>query len=124
MNGFMIRESALKDDHYYIDYNGEYELSKLSSCTGITESVIEHIYLEHDGAFDSDKAVFYFSKRGNAADAVEELNSRVIRSKTSRTVELTEEEIEYIRKALINEDSNIIFTKNTVRTSIFNKLNK
>ncbi|MDF1617720.1 hypothetical protein [Petrocella sp. FN5] len=124
MNGFMIRESALKDNYYYIDYNGEYELSKLSACTGITEKVIEHIYMEYDGVLDSDKGVFYFNKRGNAADAVEDLNSRVIRSKTSRTVELTEEEIEYIRKALINEDSNIIFTKNTIRTSIFNKLNK
>lgn len=124
MNGFMIRESALKDDHYYIDYNGEFELSKLSSCTGISENVIEHAYLEHDGLLDSDKEVFYFSKRGNAADAVEDLNSRIIRSKTSRTVELTEEEIEYIRKALINEDSNIIFTKHSIRTSIFNKLNK
>ncbi|MCF8020850.1 MAG: hypothetical protein K9L62_15840 [Vallitaleaceae bacterium] len=124
MNGFMIRESALKENHYYIDYNGEYEMSKISSCTGIAENVIEHIYLDHEGVLDSDKEVFYFNKRGNAADAVEALNNRVIRSKTSRTVELTEEEIEYIRKALINEDSNIIFTKNSIRTSIFNKLNK
>lgn len=124
MNGFMIRQSALKDGAYYIDFNGEYEISKMSSCTGITENTIHHIYEDHKGVFDTNKHVYYFEQRGNAADAVEELSTKLFRSKVTRTVELTEEEIEFIRKALINEDSNIIFMKNDMRTSIFNKLNK
>lgn len=123
MNAFMIRRSALKDDTFYIDFNGEYEVSALSMKTKITESEIHHAYETNGGEFDDERNVYYFSKHGAAADAVEMLSSKVKRGNISRIVELTEEEIEYIRKALINEDSNIIFTNNNVREKIFNKLN-
>lgn len=124
MNGFMIRQSALKDGWYYIDFDGEFEVPELSRKTKITENVINHIYQENSGEFDVAHSVYYFPKHGYAADAVQVLNSKLKNSNVTRRVELTEEEIEYIRKALINEDSNIIFTNNQIRTSIFTKLNR
>lgn len=124
MNDFMIRQSALKDGQYYIDFRGEYEIGVISHKTRITENVINHAYQENKGVYDSERQVYYFPKRGNAADAAKILSDNLKQSGISRTVELTEDEIEYIRKALINEDSNIIFTKNTIRASIFDKLNR
>ncbi len=124
MKTFMIRDSAMKDGHYYIDFNGEYEVSRISSCTGITENFINHVYEDNGGVYESEKKVYYFQKRGLAVDAVKLLQGKLKPSKVGRTVELTEEEVEYIRKALINEDSNIIYTNNRIRTSIFDKLNE
>ncbi len=124
MNTFMIRQSALQDNCYYIDFDGEYEIAGISRTTGITENEIHHIYEDNHGVFTADKHVYYFEKRGNAADAVESLNARLRPSKVGKTITLTEEEIEYIRKALINEDSNIIYTNTKVRDGIFDKLNR
>lgn len=124
MNQFMIRNSAMKDNMYYIDFNGEYEISGISSCTGITENYIHHVYEDNQGVYDPERKVYYFKERGYAAEAVNTLQERVIPSRTTRTVELTEEEIEYIRRALINEDSNIIYTNSRIRSNIFNKLNE
>lgn len=123
MKTFMIRRSALKDGNYYIDFDGAYEISDISSCTGITENVIHHIYEDSKGHYDPDKHVYYFSEYGYANDAMEELRKAFRPSKVNKTVELTEEEIEYIRRALINEDSNIIYTNSNIRANIFNKLN-
>ena len=123
MRTFMIRESAMRDGAFYIDFAGEYEISGISTFTGITENVIHQIYENNDGDYDSDRNVYYFSRRGNAAEAVNALRVKLKPAKVSRTVTLTEEEIEYIRKALINEDSNMIFTKSSIRDSIFDKLN-
>lgn len=124
MSQFMIRTSALGEENFYIDFNGEYEVYKIASCTGINENIIDDTYNIYSGKYSKEKNVYYFNKRGNAVEVVEVLTDKLKRSMVTRTVDLTENEIEYIRKALINEDSNIIFTNNGVRTSIFNKLNQ
>ena len=124
MNSFMIRQSAMRSGAYYIDFNGEYEISGISSCTGIPENTIHHIYEDNEGSYDSTRNVYYFEQHGFAAEAVNALRERVNPARVGRTVTLTAEEIEYIRKALINEDSNIIYTKSKIRDSIFDKLNR
>lgn len=124
MRTFMIRESALKQGQFYIDFGGEFEVSNISAVTGITENNIDQIYERNGGVYNSEKNVYYFSHRGNAADAVNDLRSLLRPARMGRTVELTEEEIEYIRRALINEDSNIIYTKSKIRDAIFDKLNR
>ena len=124
MKTFMIRESAMKQEHYYVDFNGEYEISGISSCTGITENAIRHVYEKNEGIYDADRNVYYFLKYGYAAEAINELRGNLKPARVGRTVTLTEKEIEYIRKALINEDSNIIYTKSKIRDSIFDKLNQ
>lgn len=120
----MIRESAIQVDHYYVDFDGEYELSGISSCTGITENTIHHIYENNQGIYDADRDVYYFPKYGFAADAVNALRGALKPAKIGRTITLTEDEIEHIRRALINEDSNIIYTKSKIRDAIFEKLNQ
>jgi len=124
MKTFMIRQSAMKQGQFYIDFNGEYEISTISSCTGIPSHTIQSIYEQSSGTYNSDRNVYYFPMHGHAADAVNILRSNLKPAKVGRTVNLTEEEIEYIRRALINEDSNIIYTKGKIRDSIFDKLNQ
>ena len=124
MQTFMIRESAMRQEHYYLDFDGEYEISGISSCTGITENTLQQVYENNNGIYDTVRNVYYFPKYGFAADAVNELRGHLKPARVGRTVVLTGEEIEYIRKALINEDSNIIYTKSKIRDSIFDKLNR
>lgn len=124
MSQFMIRRSALKEGSYYIDFMGEYEVKQISGMTKIPGNTIDHIFVQNGGDFDSKNQVYYFSEYGHATDAVKELEEHIKPRNITRSLELTEEEIEYIRRALINEDSNVIFTKNSIRASIFNKLNR
>lgn len=124
MKTFMIRQSAMRDDAHYIDFDGEYEISGISKCTGITENTIHQIFESNKGVYDNERNVYYFAQYGLAAEAVNELRGRLMPAKMGRTVTLSAEEIEYIRKALINEDSNIIHTKIKIRDSIFDKLNQ
>ena len=124
MKTFMIRQSAMKQGQFYIDFDGEYEISGISACTGIASNTIQHLYDNSGGIYDSERNVYYFPMHGNAADAVNTLRGHLKPTKVGRTVNLSEEEIEYIRRALINEDSNIIYTKSKIRDSIFDKLNR
>jgi len=124
MKRFMIRKSALGDDWYYIDFDGEYEVAAISRITGITENLIHQIYEETKGTYDSERKVYYFAKRGLAVDATDRLKGKLKKSKMTKVIELTEEEVEYIRKALIKEDSNMIFTNKRIQTTLFNKLNE
>ncbi|PKM95751.1 MAG: hypothetical protein CVU84_02810 [Firmicutes bacterium HGW-Firmicutes-1] len=121
-NGFMVRKSGVKDGNYYIDFEGEYIPENIKKLTGIDS--ITDIYKNNKGEYDEEHDVYYFPSVDNAENAINDLVKLLRKSDHVRKVELTESEIEYIRRALINEDSNVIFTKNKIRESIFDKLNR
>lgn len=123
MKKFMIRQSALAENQYYIDFSGEYTVPDIGRITGITENFIHKTYEDAGGVYNSERKVYYFSSYDLAVAATTILGENLKHSKMVKTIELTEEEIEYIRKALINQDSNIIFKNNRIKTTIFNKLN-
>lgn len=122
-NNFIVRKSGLKEDIYYIDYQGEYKLKQISTITGINMEKLTNIYETYKAFYDETIGVYYFNSVDKAEAVIEELLKLTKLSKNVKTISLTEEEIEYIRRALINEDSNVIFTKAKIRDSIFNKLN-
>lgn len=121
-NGFMVRKSGVKETNYYIDYDGEYTVDDIRKATGIDDII--NIYKNHQAEYDDTRNVYYFNSEEQADDAINDLVKLLKKSEHVRKVELTESEIEYIRRALINEDSNVIFTKNKIRESIFDKLNR
>lgn len=121
-NGFMVRKSSIKEKGYYIDFEGEYSIDGIKKLTGI--DTIQAIYLEYKAIYDEEREVYYFESEDIADQAITALVKLLRKSEHVRKVELTESEIEYIRRALINEDSNVIFTKNKIRESIFDKLNR
>ncbi len=120
---FIIRKSAVQEG-FYIDFEGEYEPEKIEAITGIDVAVIKETCLRFRGVFNQELNVYYFKTKDYAEQVVAELSKKTKPAKNVVMVELTTEEIEYIRKALINEDSNVIFTKSKIRTSIFDKLNR
>lgn len=123
MIDLVARRSALYDK-YYIDYKGMYHISDIAKALGLNMAAMEDIYKENGGVYHEERQVYYFDSFDKVKEVVDLLVKKVRPSAIERQISLTEEEVEYIRKALINEDSNVIFTKTSIRESIFKKLNR
>lgn len=124
ISGFVLRKSGVKEGNYYIDFSGEYQPEMIKKETGIHADKIVQIYKEFNGLYNEQLEVYYFSSEEDGNNAIKSLVKFLKKSDHIKQVELTESEIEYIRRALINEDSNVIFTKSKIRESIFDKLNR
>lgn len=122
-SNFVVRKSAY-NGAYYIDYNGHYTLQDISNEIHQPVKKLQEVYEKFDGTFSSEMNVFYFPSLELAKHAVEEALSGVDAADRGKAIYLTESEIEYIRKALINEDSNIISLKTKIKDTIFKKLNE
>lgn len=123
-SNFIIRASGVMEGYFYIDFEGEYHPDRIHLITDVPIEKIVEIYKNHGGVYNEKYDVYYFETRAAAEDVIELMAKKIKPAKNVRQVELTEQEIEYIRKALINEDSNLIFTKGKIRDSIFEKLNR
>lgn len=123
-NGFVLRKSGVREGAYYIDFSGEFQPEMIKKETGINADKIVGIYQEHKGEYNEQVDVYYFPSQIDGENAIKALVKLLKKSDHVKTVELTEGEIEYIRRAMINEDSNVIFTKSKIRESIFDKLNR
>jgi hypothetical protein len=119
---FLVRKSGKREGSFYIDYQGLYKTVDLAKVTGLQATLIREIYLSNGAAYDDALDVFYFPDEGKANRGVAAILKK-IRYEKGRVVFLTEAEIEYIRKALINESNNTIRVKNKVKDAIFDKLN-
>ncbi len=123
VSNFIVRVSGRKPDSYYIDYSGSYKVIDISRISGIEPSEVKEIYLGNGAAFDETLDVYYFGSRESAQKAVSDIASKIKTEQRGKLIFLTMSEIEYIRKALINEGSNTIHIKDKIKDSIFNKLN-
>lgn len=123
-HGFVLRRSGVKEGAYYIDFEGEFQPEMIKKETGISAEKIIQIFQDHNGEYNEPVGVYYFTSTDDGESVIKALVKLLKKSDHVRTVELTESEIEYIRRALINEDSNVIFTKSKIRESIFDKLNR
>ena len=122
-SNFIVRKSGINSNLLYIDFNGKYDIYHLQELTGISQDKIKTIYEKNGGNYSQESNVYYFDSKEMAQNAIDQLSKFIKPAYNVKTISFTEAEIEYIRKALINEESNIIFTKNKVRESIFQKLN-
>jgi hypothetical protein len=120
---FVVRMSGLRENSYYIDYLGAYKIDEIAELVGIKASVIKEKYLLNQAEHEESIDVYYFKSMENAQNAISEILKGVKEEKKGRTIVLTEAEVEYIRRALINEGSNTIHLRNKVKDAIFKKLN-
>ena len=120
---FIVRTSGRKQGNYYIDCFGVYKLKDIAKTAGIGPSAVKDIYLSNNALLDEIMDVYHFGSIEEAQKAISEIYSKIRSEKRGKIVFLTEQEIEYIRKALINEGSNTIHIKNSVKDKIFEKLN-
>lgn len=119
-----IRGSGRNPGKCYLDLNGSYALSEIAEAIHAGRSELEQIVGKNDAAFDSDIGVWYFPDRDRALAALQEIEGRFCATEAGRSVYLTNEEIEYIRQALINEGSNVISVRNELKHRIFEKFNR
>lgn len=122
-SNLIVRLSGRKANSYYIDYSGVYKIIEIAKVAGMKPSAVKEIYLGNGGVYDETQDVYYFSSLDSAKKAVSEICSNIHDDKKGRLVLLTEGEVEYIRKALINEGSNTIHISSRVKDAIFKKLN-
>ncbi|MDD2504558.1 MAG: hypothetical protein PHG58_12060 [Clostridia bacterium] len=122
-SGFIVRKSGIRQGDYYIDYAGTYTVGDIAKLTGVKAAKIMEIYSENGAIFDDVQNVYFFRSTESAKNAVGELFANVKPEKKAKAVYLSEAEVEYIRRALINEGSNTLYLKGTIKDEIFKKLN-
>lgn len=121
--GFTIRISGKRANSFYVDYRGYYKVGELSTALGISPVDVKLVYGENEAVYDSENEVYYFSSSDKAEKAVDDIIKKLPAGKRGRAVYFSEAEIEYIRKALINENNNTIHVSSKVKDQIFKKLN-
>ncbi len=124
LSSFIVRKSGRKDNSYYIDYTGLYKTSDIARITGLETPAVTMIYIHNGAEYDGSQEVYYFSSTESAKNAVSEIFSNVRPELKGKVLYLTETEVEYIRRALINEGSNTIYLKSKIKDEIFKKLNE
>jgi len=122
-SNFIVRISGKGADKYYIDYSGVYKANEIAKITGLKPTAVKEIYSGNGAVHDDSLDVYYFSSLDAAKKAIAEIFGNVKSELKGRLVHLSEAEVEYIRKALINEGSNTIHLKNKIKDEIFKKLN-
>lgn len=123
-SSFIVRVSGRKENCYYIDYAGEYKIAEIARVTGLSPVDVKIKYSENGGSFDEELNIYYFPSAENAKKTIDALLREMQPEHKGKPIYLTETEIEYIRKALINEGSNTIHVSSKVKDEIFKKLNK
>lgn len=120
---FLVRASGRRNDSCYVDYLGNYKIDDISKLTGIKKPELIGIYLANEAVYDDKLEVYYFCDSDSARRTIKDILDLVGIENNGRPILLTEAEIEFIRKALINEGVNTIHVSNKIKDSIFKKLN-
>lgn len=124
LTSFIVRKSGRKENSYYIDYSGMYKTSDIARITGLETVAVTMMYIHHGAEYDDTQQVYYFNSTETAKNAILEIFSGVSPELKGKVLYLTEAEVEYIRRALINEGSNTIYLKSKIKDEIFKKLNE
>lgn len=122
-SNFIVRMSGRRMDNYYIDYSGTYKVIDIAKVAGLEPDAVKEIYTGNGAVYDDSQEVYYFGSLEAAKKAIAEIFNNVRAELRGRLIYLSEAEVEYIRKALINEGSNTIHLKNKIKDEIFKKLN-
>lgn len=122
-SNFIVRISGRKEKSYYIDYMGVYKITEIAKITGVEAPAIKETYLGNGAEYDSSLDVYYFNSIESAKKTISEVLRNIRTEQKGRIVFLTEAEVEYIRRALINEGANNVHLNSKVKDAIFKKLN-
>jgi hypothetical protein len=123
-SNFLVRKSGKRENSFYIDYSGTYTIRDLSKILGLKASIVEDIYKRHNAKLDKTLDIYYFESADDARTSLKDIFHEITPDNIGRAVYLTNEEIELIRQALINEGVNTIGTKSEIKDTIFKKLNE
>ena len=123
-SNFVIRASGRKDNCFYIDYQGSYKISDIALIVGLKAELVKDKYIEFSAVYDQELDVYYFPNPDKAQQSLKSILAIIKPDRIGRAIYLTDQEIEFVRQALINECNNTLKLKNNVKDSIFKKLNE
>ncbi len=122
-SNFIVRMSGRCAGKFYIDYSGAYKVNDISRITGLASGVVKEIYTGNGAVYDDSQKVYYFGSLSSAKNAITEIFGSVRTELKGKLLYLSEAEVEYVRKALINEGTNTISMNTKIKDEIFKKLN-
>ena len=122
-SNFIVRTSGRRSGSCYIDYQGAYKLIEIAKIAGMEPPALRGKYLANGAEYDEELDIYYFGSIESAQRAISDILHDIKTVHRGRLILLTEREIEYIRKALINEGSNNIHVTSRIKDGIFKKLN-
>ena len=120
---YIVRHSGKKPGFFYVDSQGRYKVRDISKISGIEAHDLAVLYRTYSSEYSNDMDVYYFDSTDRANALIDAILERSGQKENGRLIYLTEKEIDYIRKALINEGSNNIHISSAIKDKIFNKLN-
>jgi len=122
-SNFIVRISGRGPSTYYIDCGGLYHISDIATQAGINADRLSKIYASNGGEVNRELDVYYFGSIESAKSAISAIFAMMQNSNKGKSVFFTEDEIEYLRKAMINDAMG--FAGNNSRTVdiILKKLN-
>lgn len=123
-SNFIVRVSGRKEKSFYIDYEGAYKVLEIAKITGLNPVDVKLKYAENGGIHDEELDIYYFPSVEAAKHTIDEMIENMNPQHRGKPIFLTEAELEYIRKALINEGSNTIHVSSKIKDAIFKKLNQ
>ncbi len=122
-SGFIVRISSRGPNTYYIDCQGLYHVSDIAKGAGLSADRLAKIYTSNGGEFNSELDIYYFGSIGSAKSAISDIFEAMQNSNKGKSIFFTEDEIEYLRKAMINDAMGFAGNNSHMVDAILRKLN-
>lgn len=123
-SNFIVRNSGRGTNTFYLDCGGLYHVSDIASVAGLPLEKLDKIYSSNGGSLNGELDVYYFNDIEKARRVIKEIFSLVEDSNKGKSVYFSEEEIGYLRKALINDASGFAGNSSRMVDAILKKLNR
>lgn len=123
-SNFIVRNSGRSANTFYIDCGGLYHVSDIASEAGLSSEKLSKIYASGGGKLNVELDVYYFDNIDNARCVIKNIYEIMQDSNKGKSVYFSEDEIQYIRKALINDASGFAGNNSRMVDAILKKLNK
>lgn len=122
-SNFIVRISGRGPSTFYIDCGGLYHIGDIASGAGVNPERLRAIYLADGGELNEKLDVYYFDSADKARKAISDIFVVIRDSNKGRSVFFTEDEIQYLRKALIYNASSFAGKDSRMADGILKKLN-
>lgn len=123
-SNFIVRISGHGAGTFYIDCCGLYKISDIAAGSGIKSDRLGKIYAKNGGEYNRDLDIYYFHSTESAKKAISDIYTVMQDSNKGKSIFFTDEEIGYLRKALINDASAFAGYSSRTIDNILKKLNK
>jgi hypothetical protein len=120
---FIVRSSGRNPGKYYIDCGGLYHVNDIAEGAGLSADRVLKIYTANGGRLNTELDVYYFDRIEAAKQSISDIFGLMQNSNKGKSVYFSEDEIQYLRKAIINDASGFAGNDSRMVDCILKKLN-